>query len=118
MGKYSVVPGPGGKLSAGKVVGCLDDHAPNLRRELRGKPRWQPAPRFGRPRAGQYPPHYRNQPLIRARFAWTLAALAVALVGCQTGVPGGRTASDKVPHLDAGVAAAAGLRPQDVSDAN
>ena len=55
---------------------------------------------------------------MRARFAWTLAALAAALVGCQTGGPGGRTASDKVPHLDAGVAAAAGLRPQEVSDAN
>ncbi len=55
---------------------------------------------------------------MRARFAWTLAALAVALVGCQTGASGGRTASDKVPQLDADAAEAAGLRPQEVSDAN
>ena len=54
---------------------------------------------------------------MRARFVLILAVLMAALAGCQTGSTRGRTASDTVPQLDAAAAVAAGLQPQEVSDA-
>jgi cytochrome c5 len=56
---------------------------------------------------------------MNTRMALTLVAVAAALLaGCETGVPRGHRASDTAPHLDGAAASAAGLRPQEVSDAN
>src|SRR5262245_3189520 len=90
MGEYGSVSRAGRQLSAGEMVGDLDRHATDLRRELRRRPRRLSPLGTRRPRTGEHPFDHRNQFLMRALLAafMILAAVAVGFTGCRTSIAG------------------------------